>query len=435
MKADLGKLVSHNSVFSEDQLPFGSENRKVLDDALAMMDKVGLKSTNLNYYCGYGQTGQGDKTIGILAHLDVVPSGEGWDSDPFEMIEKDGYLYGRGVSDDKGAAVASMYALKYLIENDYPFKKTVRLILGCNEESGSRCLAHYVEKEGHIDLGFTPDANFPGIFAEKGIVGGSVITKGSKIIDIDGGFVSNAVASKVRVVIPAGSIDKDKFEAYLSKQDIRFEFEEAEAWTITVYGVAAHASTPELGRNAISYLMEALYESGFDDVMSDYYHRFIGLSLHGEPLGIDFKDQYTDLTFNVGIIRKQGDDIFFTIDIRFPVLTRSNQVIEKMEEQMNDEHHSLDLGKAVEPLFFDPNGPMLRALKKAYADVTGDDQTEMFAIGGGTYSKGINNCIAFGCEFLGADNHIHNANECLSVEEFKLQVKIYIEAIKNLNEI
>ena len=140
MKSDLAKLVSYNSVFAEDEEPFGSENRKVLDCAIGLMNEKGLKTTNLDYYCGYGETGQGDKLIGILAHLDIVPVGEGWDSDPFKMIEKDGYLFGRGVSDDKGAAVASMYALKYLMQENYPFKKRVRLILGCNEETGSLCI-------------------------------------------------------------------------------------------------------------------------------------------------------------------------------------------------------------------------------------------------------------------------------------------------------
>ena len=152
MKKDLGRLVECPSVYSDDMEPFGKANREVLDRALAMMEEKGLKTENLDYYCGYGETGEGDKLIGILAHLDVVPAGDGWDSDPFVMREKDGLLYGRGVSDDKGAAVASMYALKYLIDEKYPFKKRVRLILGCNEETNSNCIKHYVEKKGHIDF-------------------------------------------------------------------------------------------------------------------------------------------------------------------------------------------------------------------------------------------------------------------------------------------
>ena len=193
MKADLKELVSYNSVYSEDEKPFGSQNRKVLDAALKMMEEKGLRTENLDYYAGYGETGEGDELIGILAHLDVVPCGEGWDTDPFEMVEKDGKVYGRGVSDDKGGAVASMYALKYLIDEKYPFRKRVRLILGCNEETGSACIAHYVEKKGQIDYGFTPDGNFPGIYAEKGMYEAAVVANNSRIIDISCGEASNVV--------------------------------------------------------------------------------------------------------------------------------------------------------------------------------------------------------------------------------------------------
>ena len=157
MKHDLGLLVSFPSVYSEDAKPFGLQNQKVLAAALGLMEKAGFRTENLDNYCGYGEIGEGEKLIGILAHLDIVPAGDGWDSDPFTMIEKDGYLYGRGVSDDKGAVVASFYAMKYLLESGYPLKKRIRLITGCNEESGSKCIEHYVEVKGHIDAGFTPD--------------------------------------------------------------------------------------------------------------------------------------------------------------------------------------------------------------------------------------------------------------------------------------
>ena len=175
MLADLKTLVSYNSVYSDDVKPFGSVYREVLDKALELMAAKGFNTKNVDYYAGYGEIGQGEEVIGILAHLDIVPVGEGWDTNPLEVVQKSDRLYGRGVSDDKGAAVASMYAMKYLLDTGYEFKKRVRLILGCNEESGSACIEHYVEKEGHVDLGFTPDGEFPGIYAEKGMAGGLLL--------------------------------------------------------------------------------------------------------------------------------------------------------------------------------------------------------------------------------------------------------------------
>ena len=434
MKADLKELVSFNSVYSDDEKPFGSANRKVLDKALELMEDKGLKTENVDYYCGYGETGAGDRLIGILAHLDVVPAGEGWETDPFEMVEKDGHVYGRGVTDDKGGAVASMYALKYLIDEKYPFKKRVRLILGCNEETGSACIAHYVEKYGHIDYGFTPDGNFPGIYAEKGMYMAMVAGRGSRIIDISGGEASNIVCKKVNATVPEGSFDENRFKAFLDEHGVRYEIEHGDKTGITVYGVAAHASLPDLGVNAISHLLEALYAAGFEDSFVRWFHEHFALTVHGELAGFEsIRDKMSDTSINFGVIRKEGDEIRMSLDMRFPVMSSSKVVCGLMN--FGDERNELRVMSLVEPLYFDINTPMIRALKKAYEDVTGDRESRMEAIGGGTYAKAIHNCIAFGCEFAGEDNHIHDANECLNLEHFKKQVEIYVEAIKNLNEI
>lgn len=434
MKADLKKLVSYNSVYSDDEKPFGSVNRKVLDEALKMMEEKGLRTENVDYYAGYGETGEGEKLIGILAHLDVVPAGEGWDSDPFEMIEKDGKVYGRGVSDDKGGAVASMYALKYLIDEKYPFKKRVRLILGCNEETGSACIAHYVEKKGQIDYGFTPDGNFPGIYAEKGMYMAKVVGHDTKIIDIKGGEASNVVCKKVTAVLPEGSFDEKIFKAFLDEHGLKYEIEHKENIEIVVHGVAAHASMPDLGVNAISHLFEGLYAAGIDDKFISWFHEHFALTVHGELIGLQsIEDKISNSSINFGVIRMNGKDLEMSLDMRFAVMSNTKKVCDLMN--FSDEKNELVVGDLVEPLYFDINTPMIRALKKAYEDVTGDHESQMEAIGGGTYAKAINNCIAFGCEFRDEDNHIHDANESLVLENFKKQVEIYIEAIRNLNEI
>lgn len=437
MISDLSDLVSFNSVYNSDEKPFGFENRKILDKAIELMDKKGLKTTNLDYYCGYGEVGEGNETVGILAHLDIVPAGNEWHSDPFSLTQKGNFLYGRGVSDDKGAAVASMYALKYLIDEKYPFKKKTRLILGCNEETGSQCIKHYVEKQGHINYGFTPDGDFPGIYAEKGMINARIIGHNTKIIDIFGGTVSNAVCAKITAILPKNSFDETKFKEFLDKNKIAYEINKNENIEVTVYGDAAHASTPDLGTNALSYLMEALYNSDFNDNFVNWFDKYFGLTVHGEILGFtDLQDEISNTSINFGVAKKEKDDITVTLDMRFPVKTTAEKCIKLLEkaEDINKENEIAILSKA-EPLFFDVNNPMIKALKKAYVDVTGDDKTEMEAIGGGTYAKAIHNCIAFGCEFIGEDNHIHDNDERLSIDSFKKQVELYIEAIKNLNEI
>lgn len=428
MLADLKQLVSFNSVYAEDEKPFGLQNRKVLDKALEIFENKGLSTKNLDYYCGYGQVGEGDKTIGILAHLDVVPAGEGWNSNPFEMIEKDGYVYGRGVTDDKGAVIAGLYAIKYLLDTGYKFKKKVRLIVGCNEESGSECIKYYVSKEGHIDYGFTPDADFPGIYGEKGMVGGLFTFKSDKILDIKGGDASNVVCKKVAAKLKKDSFNTDILSSFFKEKGIEYSLEDN---VLTVYGKAAHASTPDLGVNAINYMLVGLHKAGINDEGIDSFVKYIGLDLHGESLGLEeVRDDVTNSSVNIGLAFKEGDNISLSIDCRFPIKTTKEVVVPYFEKMEN-----FKLIRAINPLYFDVNSPFINALNKAYQDVTGDYESKMQAIGGGTYAKSINNCIAFGPEFIGESPKIHDANESLSIESLKKATEIYIEAIKNLNEL
>lgn len=431
---DLSTLVSFKSVYSDDVKPFGSENRRVLDAALKMFEGIGLKTKNLDYYAGYGEYGSGDKLIGMIGHLDVVPAGTNWPTDPFTVVEKDGVLYGRGVTDDKGGVITCLYALKYLIDTGYKFNHRIRLIVGCNEESGCECLKHYVEQEGHIDAGFTPDAHWPGIYGEKGIFRGEVLIDTSKLIEVNGGEASNAVCSHLELKVK-NEFELEIFKQFLDSHKLKHsEVINGDVVEIKVDGVAAHASLPDLGLNAISYTMEALYLAGLNDTAIDYYHHNIGTSIHGEVAGVDFKDDYGDLSFNVGVMKKVDEKLYFTIDIRFPVTYKEQQIVEAMNERFN-KNNELKILATSNPLFLNPELPMIKALQKAYVDVTGDYKSKMMVIGGGTYAKGINNCIAFGPEYEGVDNHIHDINEQLIIDELKQNVLIYIQAIKNLNEI
>ena len=434
MKLDLGKLVSFNSVFENptEEYPFGKVNADCLDVALKMVEKCGMKPVNLENYCGYGEIGEGEQVIGILGHLDIVPAGEGWNTDPFLLTEFDGKVYGRGVSDDKGAVVASAYAIRILNDMGVKFNKRVRLIMGCNEETGSRCLKHYVEKEGHIDYGFTPDATFPGVFGEKGMVAALFKSKNTNIIKMNGGTVSNAVCNHCITEIPANSCDVNVLKSYFEEQNMKATITEGETVVLDIWGTAAHASMPELGVNAISHTMRALEKAGFVDEFVEFYNDKIGLGVHGENCDCDFKDDYGPLTFNNGVIKTEDGVITGTIDIRFPVTMKSKDIIDALTKGFESELGELIVRGGGEPLFFPKDSDLVKSLVQAYRDVTGDLESEPQTMGGGTYAKGINNCIAFGCEFGMEDNHIHDANEVLSLDQFWLQVEIYIEAIKNL---
>lgn len=437
----LGKLVAVNSAMgtTEENAPFGKGPAEVLDRALAMLDADGFKTVNLDHYAGYAECGEGDQVIGIIGHLDVVPARkeDGWNTDPFTMVEKDGILYGRGVSDDKGAVVASMIALKVLRGMGTPLNKRIRLIMGTNEESGSKGLAYYVSKEGSVDYGFTPDGEFPAIHGEKGMLHGTIESKSTNLIDIEGGTASNIVCSRCYAVVKKNSYSSKKLEDYFNNLSIPFTVEDAgeETVKITVQGKAAHASTPEKGVNAISHLLEGLRSAGFQDPFTNFYCTRIGTATDGSGLNAACADDYGALTLNNGKISMKDGVVKGTIDIRFPVTLTSRQVLGMMEGRMESEEGIVKLSAGAEPLFFAPDSPLVTCLSSAYEEVTGDHENKPMVIGGGTYAKGIRNTIAFGCAFPGKDYHIHDANEWVSVDELLLQAEIYVRGIQKLLEL
>ena len=319
--------------------------------------------------------------------------------------------------------------LRMLKEKEHTFTKRVRLILGCNEESGSRGVEYYIEKEGHVDCGFTPDGEFPLVFGEKGMVHGLLSGKSTKIEDIKAGTVANAVAAKCNVVLKDNCINTEKLAEFFNKHNIKYQYQNN---TLTVFGIAAHASTPQLGVNAISYAMEALYYSGINDEMVDTYHKLVGLTYNGENASVDFKDKYGDLTLNVGLAFKENDKLCFTIDIRFPVTMKHETIIEKLQQVSNGSISNLE---GVDPLFFPEDHPMIKALHKAYVDVTNDTQHLPMTIGGGTYAKDMHNIVAFGCDDGKFDYHIHDDNEFVTWDSMLTQTACYYQAILNLLEI
>ena len=435
----LSKLVSYNSVLDESDpaYPFGKVNADCLKAALEICEKNGMKTVNLDNFIGYSEIGEGDKVVGVIGHLDVVPAGEGWETDPFVLTEKDGRLYGRGSTDDKGGVVAGLYAMKILMDMNVPMNKRIRLIMGCNEETGSKCLAHYVEKEGDVDYGFTPDAMFPGTFGEKGMVAASFSAHSDKMIDIEGGAATNVVCNHVSAKLVKNCVDFTKVEEVLASYGVRCTIEKKEDYDeIHVYGVAAHASMPSLGCNAISHLMNALEKGGMEDDFVSAYTAMVGLGTDGALCGVKLQDEYGELTFNVGVIGKKDGVITATIDIRFPVTLSSDLVCGPMEAAFKTTKAQLTIRGAHEPLFLPLDSDLVKALVAAYRTVTGDTETQPMTMGGGTYAKGIKNTIAFGPEFPNSvDPHIHDANEFLQIEDLLKQVEIYVQALLNILEL
>ena len=395
---NLGRLVAIDSQLGtpSEGKPFGEGPAKVLEEALKIADELGFKTVNLDNYCGYAEMGEGEEIVGIAGHLDIVPVGGDWTYDPFKLTREGDHVYGRGTTDDKGPVLEALYAMKLLRDSGVKLNKRVRLIMGCNEETGSKCMEHYNEVAEEVSCGFTPDANFPCIHGEKGMVMMTAYSKNTRIISMNGGFVSNAVCDTCNT------------------------------------GVPAHASTPTLGVNAAGVTFECLAKAGFEDDFVKFYNEHIGTSCDGAGVGLKFEDEYGALTLCNGIVKTEDGIISCTIDIRVPVTLKAADVRTMCEARLEDENGRIEIGEIGDPLFFPRESPLVNALYKAYVDVTGDTEHEPMVIGGGTYAKSLKNIIAFGPEKLGMDYHIHSADEFILVSEMEEAVLIYMEAIKNL---
>ncbi|MDD7738587.1 MAG: M20 family metallopeptidase [Lachnospiraceae bacterium] len=433
---NLGRLVAVDSQLGTplEGMPFGEGPAKVLNEGLKIAEELGFRTVNLDNYCGYAEMGEGEEIVGIAGHLDIVPAGGGWTHDPFQLTREGDFVYGRGVTDDKGPVLEALYAMKLLRDSGMKLNKRVRLIMGCNEETGSRCMEHYNKVEEKLSCGFTPDANFPCIHGEKGHMSMMAYSKNTRIISINGGFVSNAVCDECTAVIPAEDGLKERLELAFSETKLsRYQITEDNG-RISIYakGVPAHASTPTLGVNAAGVTFECLEKAGFEDDFVRFYNTHIGTACDGQGVGLKFEDEYGELTFCNGIVKTQDGIISCTIDIRVPVTLREAEIRKMCEGKLEDENGRIEIKAIGDPLFFPKESPLVEALYKAYADVTGDTKNEPMVIGGGTYAKSLDNIIAFGPEKTGMDYHIHGADEFLLVSDMEEAVQIYMEAIKNL---
>lgn len=436
---NLGRLVKYDSKLSEalPGKPFGEGTAAVLTEALRIAEGLGFRTVNLDNYCGYAEIGEGKEIIGIAGHLDIVPAGDGWHTDPFTMTRIGDRYYGRGTTDDKGPVIASLYAMKLIRDSGVKLGKRIRLIMGCNEETGSRCMRHYNEVAEELSCGFTPDGNFPCIYGEKGGMAMKAESKNTRILDIHGGFVFNAVCHQCTTVIPAGEVTKEALEQALAATELKSFSVTEEDGKLTIFaeGLAAHASTPLLGVNAAGCTMEALQTAGFEDDFVRFYNDRIGTKCDGSGCGLKFEDAYGVLTFNNGIVSMKDGVINCTVDIRVPVTIRKEQLLSAVGPYLDHEGGTLTVLGIGEPLFYPRESPLVDALYGAYKEITGDTEHEPMVIGGGTYAKSLKNIIAFGPEMPGIDYRIHNADEFLIIPEYLHSIEIYKKAIENLLEI
>lgn len=426
---------------AKEGMPFGEGIHKALKHCLSLSESFGFKTVNVDNMVGYAEYGQGEEMVAVLGHLDVVPEGDGWSYPPYGGEIHDGKIYGRGATDDKGPTIGALYALKAIKELNIPLKRRVRVIFGLNEEVGSKCVKYYVDNGGEIPVcGFTPDAEYPIINGEKGIVTCTykrrLTPQGDiQLVSIKGGIAANVVPDFAEAVI---MLPKDK-KADVKKlaqgiEEIRIEEKEG-SLIIRSYGISAHGSTPGKGKNAVSHLLLFLGRLGFEGDTKefiDFMNKYIGLNLHGENLGIYLEDEISGkLVFNLGMIYGDKNQVNIEINMRYPVTRTYEEFIGTFNEKM-------DLGKLTEiemrhkkSLYVSPDTPFIKKLQKVYEEKTGD-KAELISIGGGTYAKAISNVVAFGPIFKGQPMVEHKPDEYIEIDSLIKNVQIMAAAIYEL---
>lgn len=394
---------------AEENMPFGRGVNDCLLKALRLMNTLGFSTKNCEGYCGYGEVGEGE-LFGILCHLDVVPEGEGWSVPPYGGQTVDGKLFGRGTLDDKGPFVACLYAAAKLLETKKPTKR-LRFILGCDEESGWKCMEKYLATEEIPASGFSPDADFPVINCEKGIVYHTLTLPLPEGVEITAGLRPNMVPDKAEATVPA---EKSSLLPYGKKDGDKIR--------ISAFGKAAHGSHPEKGENALVKLLSILgAEYNELKTLADIF----GCS-DGSTVGLNLSDDKSgDLSWNLGTARTDNGNFIMELDIRYPVSFNRDFVTDKLKKLPCE----VEQGFYHDPLYVPEDNPLVKKLIAAYDKVTGE-HARPISIGGGTYARALPLGVAFGPCF--GDAPIHEVDEYISLEHFRTLIDIYTEAIDSL---
>ena len=427
--ADLKALVQIPSVSRGDPAepgkPFGATVYQALQAALEIARRLGLKAWDIDGYCGVVEYGEGEDVLGILAHLDVVPEGEGWSVPPYSATEKDGRIIGRGTLDDKSPALSAIYALAAVKDCGFRMKRRVRVILGCDEEIGSLGVEHYLKVEGQPTLAFTPDAEYPVVNSEMGIMHTTYEKHVPMSIRIDCGTAANVIPGVIRAELPFKAVPIHAPEGYtVTYEDNR----------ITVEGRGGHASMPEFAKNALQALLKILVaqplpEPDMETVRA--LHTLWQFDMHGETLGIDVTDESGRLTYQPDVIRFDENGVRFIADCRHPFTAKAEDLL-KTWDAAYAKAGFLRTDTVIKPGHFIPaDSELVSTLMNVYNELNGSDSKPL-SMGGGTYAREMENAVAIGTVREGEESACHMPDESISIEDIRFNTNCMAEAIRRL---
>ncbi len=425
----LKTLISYPSVLNEGEngTPFGQAIQDVLEKTLEICQDIGFTTyLDPKGYYGYAEIGQGAELLAILCHLDVVPSGDeaDWQTPPFEATIKDGWVFGRGVQDDKGPSLAALYAVKSLLDQGIQFKKRVRFIFGTDEETLWRCMARYNTIEEQASMGFAPDSSFPLTYAEKGLLQVKLHGPGSDQLELEVGGAFNVVPDKANYQGPLyEQVCNDLKEA-------GYDYQSTEQ-TVTVLGVPKHAKDASQDINAVIRLATILAPLQEHPALS-FLATQAGQDGTGRQIFGDIADEPSGhLSFNVAGLMINHERSEIRIDIRTPVLADKEELVELLTRCAQNYQLRYEEFDYLAPLYVAKDSKLVSTLMQIYQEKTGDNSPAISS-GGATFARTMPNCVAFGALFPGAKQTEHQANECAVLEDLYRAMDIYAEAVYRL---
>lgn len=449
---DTQKLLQIKSVLDEDNAtddaPLGQGVKDALVHMLELGKSDGFSIKNVGNLAGHVEFGEGKESVGILCHVDVVPEGDGWSSDPYAAEIREGNIYARGAIDDKGPTMAAYYAMKIVKELQLPLSKRVRMIIGTDEESNWRCVEHYFKHEEMPTMGFAPDADFPIIFAEKGISDFDIVQRiyerednsGTTVLSFQAGRRYNMVPDFAKVALHTNQEEThiiQEFQTFLNEQQLNGKYlvDNGEL-ILELEGVSVHGMEPDLGKNAgilLAVFLNKLPLSGLEKQYFSFIQTNFYQDSRGKQLGIAYTDDISgDLTMNVGKLSfTKEDGGMLGINLRYPVTAELDQILGKLAPVLHEQGFEVQNVSDSKPHHVDEKDFLIQTLKKVYEEQTGE-KAELLAIGGGTYARSLQSGVAFGPLFPGRPDVAHQKDEYMVVEDLLKATAIYAQAIYEL---
>jgi len=402
----------------EPDAPFGEPVRQTLSKTAELAAGLGLKTRQTSHYLTIDLgDGASPQAVGILAHVDVVPFGEGWHFAPTGQLT-DNRIYGRGALDDKGPAVAALFAMAALKKQNAPLTRPVRLIIGGNEESGCECIKKYAAENQPPALGFSPDANFPVIFAEKGIamlhltIPLNLGSEQPRLLALQAGTIVNAVPGQAEAVVLLPEGEKK----------------------ITTIGKAAHGSQPDKGVNAAALLLQELLTlplAAAEHEACRKIYQLFGQEHAGQAAGLAMSDEMSGpLTLNMGVLRLQESALTVDLDLRYPVTADYAPIYQRLAAICAENGWQLQETEHKEPLYVPTDQQPVTTLLQLYQEY--EPQARPISTGGGTYCRAFKNFVAFGPLRADMADVMHQADEFITREDFQFLQRIYTQAIWRL---